>query len=335
MAEASKKNPKYTVYVVCGSMKLDLTPVVEEINFSEQKNQIAKRAQISLVNRQVNGKWLTGTLNVRDRVTVYADDGERNEEVWRGFIWTIGYKSGLSGHNLTLKCYDHLIYFQESEDAEYFPSGKSSKDIMSALCSKWGIKLEYSYESITHAKMPLRGTLSDIFISDILDPVRERTGKKYVILSDKDTMIVRHVGQNKTVYEIKKAVNGTGTSSEVTMDGMTTKVVILGKADKDDRQPAEATVTGDTAKYGTLQKVISRASNTELADAKTEAQTIINNNGKPKRSYAVTTVDIPWIRKGDYVKVQAGNVVGTYLVVGVERDISNKGKLMTLSLEDK
>lgn len=325
----------YTVYAVCGSQKYNLTSAVIEISFSEQKNQIAKSAQITLANIKVGSNNLTGLLNVRDRIFVYADDGERNEEVWRGFIWTIPYKSQLNGKQMRIKCYDQLIYFQESQESEYFSAGKSTKDIMSTICNKWGIKLEYTYQSITHSKLPLYGTLTDIFIDDLLDPVKDRTGKKYVIISDKDVMKVKGVGQNSTVYEIVKGQNGISAAREVTMDGMTTKVVIIGKADDNDRRPVEATVSGETSKYGTLQKVISKDSNTSLADAKKEAQTIINENGKPKVTYDVQTVDIPWIRKGDYVKVNAGNVIGTFLVVGVERDISLRGKTMTLTLEDK
>jgi len=82
--KASVKNPIYTVYIVSGQTKYNLTNAVESIGFSEQKKQIAKSCTIDLVNVKVGGSWLSSLLKVRDRVFIYADDGERSEEVWRG-----------------------------------------------------------------------------------------------------------------------------------------------------------------------------------------------------------------------------------------------------------
>ena len=331
--EATKKNPMYTVYVVCGDTKYNITPAVESLSFSDQKKQISHNATIDLRNVKAGGSWLSSILKVRDRVFIHADDGERNEEVWRGYIWTRTYASGLDGHRFTLRCYDNLIYFQESEESKYFSSGKSTEAVCKSLCDDWGVKLEYTYESITHSKLALRGNLADIFTADILDLVKDRTGKKYVILSSKDTMQVKTVGQNTTVYHIKAGENAIKTASECTMDGMTTKVIILGKADDNDRHPVEATVSGATGQYGTLQKLITRSENTSLADAKKEAQEIINEDGKPKWEYAVSTIDIPWVRKGDKVKVTAGDMTGYYIVTGIDRDINKSKKQMDLTLE--
>lgn len=331
--KASKENPIYTIYVVSGSTKYNITAAVESLDFSDQEKQMAKSLEVVLLNVKVGNTWLSGLINVRDRVYVYADDGERNEEVWRGFVWSRPYKSSLNDRTLQLRCYDNLIYFQESEDAAYFTSGKSTKEIINSLCNKWGVTLSYSYESITHTKLALRGNLADIFTADILDLVKDRTGKKYVILSEKDVMQIKRTGTNTTVYRIEGGKNAIETNSECTMEGMVTKVVILGKADSNDRQPVEATLTGSTSKYGTLQKVINRDTNTTLANAKKEGQSILDENGKPKWEYEVICMDIPWIRKGDKVYVSAGDMVGNYIVKSIERSISNKSKEMTLTVE--
>lgn len=333
--KASEDNPIYSAYIVSGGSKYNVTPTLISLDFSDQKNQMAQLVTISMMNIKVGKSWLSSLVKVRDRVYVYADDGSRSEEVFRGFVWTRSYNSSLGDREIVLKCYDNLIYFQESEESEYFSSGKSTKDVISSLCSKWGVKLEYTYSSITHAKLALRGNLADIFTSDILDLVKDRTGKKYVILSAKDTMQVKPVGANTTVYQFKAGRNAVKTNSSCTMDGMVTKVVILGKADdKDERQPVEATVNGKTSEYGTLQKVINRDENTTLADAKKEAEGILKNDGSPKWEYELTAPDIPWIRKGDKVYVNAGDIYNSYLIVTcVDRSIDNKSKKMTLTME--
>ena len=332
--KASVENPIYTVYVIAGNTKYNLTPAVATLDFSDQKKQIAQCVTIGLMNVQTGGQWLTSILNVRQRVFIYANDGTRNEEVFRGYIWTRAYKSGITDRTISLKCYDNLIYLQESEDSAYFSAGKSTKDVLSTFCSNWGVKLDYRYESITHSKMALRGNLADIFTADVLDLAKERTGKKYVIRSNKDTMQVLPEGSNTTVYSFKAGQNAISTGSECTMAGMVTKVKILGKADDNDRQPVEATVTGKTDEYGTLQKLINRSENTALADAKKEAQSIIKEDGTPKWEYELKAPDIPWIRKGDKVHVNAGDIVNSYMIAtSVDRTIDNKGKFMTLTLE--
>ena len=331
---ASKENPIYSVYVVSGGTKYNLSACCEDISFSDQKKQFSKSASINLANIQTNGKWLSEILKNRDRVFIYANDGETSSEVWRGFIWGYGYKSSISARLIVLKCYDNLIYLQESEESEYFSSGKTTKDVMTSLCNKWGIKLEYTYSSITHSKLALRGNLSDIMTADILDLAKDRTGKKYVVLSEQDVMKVKEVGQNAKVYKIVAGQNSITTEAERSMDGMITKVVIVGKADKEDRRPVEATVNGKTSEYGTLQKIIQRDENTSLDDAKKEGNSIIKENGEPKWEYRVEAPDIPWIRKGDKVYVSAGSLIGYYIVTGIDRDISNKKKVMSLNLED-
>lgn len=331
---ASKENPIYTVYAISDNTKYNLTECVEEINISDSEKQISKRVQLTLANIQTGGRWLSSILKVRDRVYLYANDGEKTEEVWRGFVWDFGYKSSLTSRMIALNCYDNLIYCQESEESKYFSAGKSTKDVISSICSEWGIKLEYTYSSITHSKLPLRGNLYSILTADLLDLVKERTGIKYVVLSEKDVMYIKPVGKNATIYKITAGQNATMTETEVTMEGMITKVKILGKTDDNDRTPVEATVTGKTSQYGTLQKLISRNENTSLADAKKEANSLLKENGEPKRTYTVEGPDIPWIRKGDMVYVNAGNLTGNFIVKTTERIISSSKKKMTLTMED-
>ena len=333
--QKSQENPIYTVFLIDDDTKYDLSPAVTGLSFSDQKDQIAKSVSFNVINTKVKGQWLSSTIKVRQRVFIYADDGTTKDEVFRGFVWTKYYKSALDTKEITIKAYDNLIYFQESEESQYFSAGKSTKDVLTSICKEWGINLEYNYESITHDKLVLRGALADIITKDILDKVKDRTGSKYVILSIKDVITINGIGQNDTVYQILNQNNAVFTRSEQTMDGMITKVVILGKAGKDERLPVQATVSGNTSQYGTLQKLYDRDENMSLADAKKEANTIISENGKPNMEYEVQAADIPWIRKGDLVYINAGGIQDKeMIVVGLTRDIGNKGKTMTLTLEN-
>lgn len=333
--KASKENPIYTVYAVSGNVKYNLSSAVVSIKTSDQEKEMAQSVTVELANISAGGKRLSKLLKARDRVFVHANDGSTSGEVFRGYIWSNGGKESTKDNTLTFRAYDNLIYLQESDESEYFSKGKKTKDVVSALCKKWGITLEYSYDSITHSKLALRGNLADIFMSDILDEVKKKNGSKYIISSEKDVMKVKTVGQNSTVYTVKKKNNAVSVSTENTMDGVVTKVIILGKADKNDRQSVEATVKGDTATYGTIQKIIDRNEGTSLSEAKKEAQYMIDEDGKPKDEYVVVAPDIPWIRKGDKVQVVAGDLNGYFIAYSINREINNTKKQMTLTLRSK
>lgn len=331
---ASQENPVYTVYLVDGNNKYNITPAVVSIGTSNQEKQLAQSVDLTLLNIKTStGKTLCELLTVRRRVFVYADDGEKKDEVFRGWTWTRYHQSTLEESALKIKCYDNLIYLQESESSYYYSKGKSTKAVMKDIANNWGIKIKYSYSSITNPKLVLRGTLSDMIISDILNPVKNRTGTKYTIYSQKDVMYVAPVGSNTKIYKIESKNNAVEVKSEKTMDGMVTKVKILGSAEKSGKVPVAATVKGDTKKYGTLQKIITKDSDDSLSDAKKEANAIIQVSGKPFEESYVTAPDIPWIKKGDMVYVNAGHISKKELIVaGIERDISNKKKVMTLTL---
>ncbi len=331
----SMGNPEYTVYVISGNTQYDVTPALISIDRAESKKEMAQSSTIKLANITSDGKRLSELFGDTARVRIHANDGSKNDEVFRGFIWTEVGNASIEDRTFTLKCFDNLIYMQEAEASEFFSSGTETKDIFTKVCGDWGIKLEYNYDSIVHSKMALRGSLSDILTTDVLDLVKERKGNDYTVLSEKDVMKVRRVGSNSVIYKILEAQNATSVSSERTKNGMVTKVVILGTADNDDREPVERIVSGDTSKYGTLQKIIRRDTNTTLTDAYEEGQSIIEKDGRPKWSYVVKAPDIPWIRKGDKVYVDAGDIRNQYLIVDdIDRTIDSVKNQMTLSLSN-
>ena len=193
---ASKQNPTYTVYLISGNQKYNVTPALVSIDRTESEKQIAQRVTLQLMNMKVNGTWLSSIFQARNRVYIYANDGSKKEEVFRGFVWSRTYKSSNSDRELKYVCYDNLIYMQESEESLYFSAGQSTSAVFASICKKWEIALKYTYDSITHSKLPLRGNLYDIFTDDLLELVRKRTGNKYVILSEKDK-------KNPTLAEAK------------------------------------------------------------------------------------------------------------------------------------
>ena len=321
MAAASMINPIYTVKISTGTKVYNVTKALTDLIISHSENEFSQSATISVPNLTVDGKQFINLISLKNTLYVYCDTGSGSKEIFRGYIWGKKCEEKLGEGIDTFVAYDRLIYLQNSKDNLYFAKGKSTKTILTEIAKKWGITLSYKYSSITHGKLVFRAeNLSDIII-EILEKVKKKTGKRYAIRCEKGTMIIEPYGSNTTIYNIEKKKNAISTSYSSTMDGMVTKVLIIGNEDKNDKSPNLATVKGNTSKYGTLQDVISKSDDDKLSEIKKEAQQIIKDNGSPKSEFEVTAIDNPYIKKGHKIFLKAGNLNNNYYVLGVEHDL--------------
>ena len=305
----STKGTKYIVKKMSTDKSVE-SNLVTSLSLTEPEGQLAQKATITMYNQYIEGHgYPSNIFPVRSRIFIYAKGvgKDKGTEVFRGVIWDSQLKNGVDGSQITFTCYDNLIYLMNSEICEYFSKGKSSKAIVTTLCKKWGITVKYNYSSMTHPKLPLQGTLADVLTSDILDKIKIKSGSKYVVRSKQDAMHIDAQGKNTPVYRITRGDSGImlDYARTVTMDGMVTKVIITGKTDDKGKTKIVTSVSSKNKKaYGTLTKIISKDEDTKLSTVKSEANTILKENGEPKKDYEINAMDIPWIRKGDRVSVE-------------------------------
>mgnify|MGYP000003615618 FL=1 len=301
------KGKKYVVKAM-SSNRGEAANLVTSLTLTESKGQLAQRATIKMFNRYIDGLGYPSNLfPVKSRVFIYAKGAgvDKGKEVFRGYVWETNYTRSDSSE-LTLTCYDNLIYFMNSEALHYFSKGKKTKEIVSTILKKRGVKVKYNYSNITHPKLPLSGTLADILTSKVLDEAKKKMGTKYVIKSVKDVVHIDREGSNQTIYRIPRDENGLliQYARSVTMDGMVTNVVVTGKTDENGKTKVETRIPRNKKTYGTLTRVIHKDEDTKLSEIKKEAKYILDENALPHKEYDITAMDIPWVRKGDKVLVQ-------------------------------
>ena len=73
---------------------------------------------------------------------------------------------------------------------------------------------------------------------------------------------------------------------------------------------------GDT-RYGVLQEIIRRDTDKTLDAAMSEANALIKARGKPEEVIQLNAPDLPFLRKGDKIEVEAGNLIGFFFIEGV------------------
>ena len=129
------------------------------------------------------------------------------------------------------------------------------------------------------------------------------------------------------------------------MEDVVTKIIFTGKADDDGKVSITDTLEGDTEKWGTLQKVIRDDTEDEKSykepedslyeNAHDEGQYILDENGKPKETYEVTAINNPWIRKGELVKVGAGDMNFRYIVTSITHNAINRQMNIDFEIADE
>lgn len=329
----AKNNPKYYVYIHTDSRKINITGALLGLTLTENAKELAQKVTMSFTNVTHEGKTLASHINVHDKVYIYASTGDGAKEVFRGYVWTDVYDKG-DGNVVNLTCYDRLIYLMESEEYRYIPKGKTTKAIFKLLCDAKGIDLSYNHSTMKHAKMTIRGTLADVFWDDLLENVRKKTGKRGVIRMTKSKMEVFTEGNgNSTIWKFTKGSEGNiiKTKHESTLDGLTTKVIILGK-EEDGKAPTKATLKKNTDKYGTIQKIMQSSDSDKLATVKKEAQQTLDDYAKPQLDKEVTAVDNPWVRKGDKIYINDDWIKGYANVISVSHDAMKKTMRMEIRM---
>jgi hypothetical protein len=283
-----------------GGKQYQLRGACSRCVLEEQSGQLAESLSIELANVLADGTYIGSVLDPGDILYLSCDDGDRKGELFHGPIWTQDFRQ--ESQSLSITCYDPLIYMQSSQDALFFPSGKNTQSIFQTICSRWKIPLHYTYSSITHGMKAWMGNqISDMFL-ELLKETKAKSGKSYRMRYENNALDVAYRGSNTTIYELRTGQNATAATFGRSMENVVTRVLITGKEDKNGNAPVEATLDGQYAyRYGTLQRVQARDSNTSLAAAKSTAEQMLFDNKLPGQTFAVDAVDCPFLRRGDLV----------------------------------
>lgn len=320
---------KYDVIAVTSSgKKLFITELLTRSGWEENEKEIAVRANLTLVDIEHEGKLLSEWLPLCSRIYIMADWGVGMEEIFRGGIWQIE-PPGLRNEAVVVTAYDELYYCTKSDDSCYFASGTGTKTIIEKKLKEWNIPLSsYKGPNIKHDKLVFKSKpISSIFL-EVLDDAKKQGGAESLVRMAKGSAEVVPICGNGDVY-VFEGDNTTSVRQKHSMMELVTKVIVLGKAAKSGKQKVEATILGKT-EYGIIQQTYDRNSES-LKNAKKAAQEILKENGEPKTTVTLVSVDLPFLRKGDKIFARVGALNGYAKVLGVSHDIGNR----TMTMEVK
>lgn len=313
-------NPKTTKYKVLVSATngeaINISSALTELTPEEQPDEMAARISGTCANVKHGSGTISDVIRPGCGVFVFADWGQGMKETFRGVLWDWDGEDASDAKTVQFTAYDMLIYLEKSKDNRYYTAGQSTKAIVSDIAGAWGVPLVFNYPSITHAKQVFKSqTLCDM-IQSLLDAAQDQMTGDYVVKASQGKLYVEPKGSNAEACIFTGSSNVENVSNHLTMDDLITKVIIIGKEDDEGRAPVNATLEGDT-KYGTLQDIVQEDDDTTLDAAVAQGKSLLQKNGALKEDIQLDTIDVPFLRKGDKVKIFAGTLNGYYYVTGV------------------
>ena len=312
--------------------RIDLQPFLRSLSWEENDGELAVRLEAELQNQQLaGGKWLHQLIPLGGQVFLYSDWGIGPQEIFRGTIFVWDYQTDPLGH-FSITAYDPLIYLMKSKDDRFYKAGQMAKAIIEDIAKSWNIPLgDVQGPNIALGKQVFRGdTLADM-ISSVLDEAKKKGGGKWIVRSKQGKIDVIRPGQNGQVYRFAHDENVDSIRDRQDIEDLVTRVKIIGAEDSEGKASVVAQLDGRT-EFGTLQEIVYQRQYDTPAAAKSATQDVLKERGQPRRMRKVTAPDLPFLRKGDKVKVEAGTLIGYYIVSSVTHDATNR--IMVMEVED-
>ncbi|ADQ06517.1 conserved hypothetical protein [Caldicellulosiruptor hydrothermalis 108] len=323
---------KYEVFLVTPQgERISLSPFLLDLSWEENEGELATRAEAEFRNVKLQNKWLHQWLALNSKVFIYSDWGSGLQEVFRGSIFVWRFRDD-SQATVGITAYDDLIYLAKSKDDRFYKAGMTAKGIIQDIARAWNIPLgTVQGPNVKLAKQIFRGdTLADMIFS-VLEQAKKLGAGKWIVRSKQGKVDVIKVGSNNTVYCFTQDTNISSIEDQQDIEDLVTRVKIIGAEDKEGRAPVVAKLDGKT-QFGILQEIVYQRQYDNLSAAKTAAQEILKERGQPRRQRRVAAPDIPFLRKGDKVKIVAGTLNGYYIISSIAHDATNR--TMTVEVED-
>lgn len=281
-----------------------LRDLVEEITLEDSLEEIAYRASIRLTVTPDCPAIAPGqTLRISG--VPYGGKGMK-ELLNPGVVWECSSSNNGTKH-LNVTAYDRTIYLAKSEDERLMQAGQTASQRLKLYAKDWEIKTG----TVPDTRIALARSIKrcQSIFSMMLEDLKETADKGGDLYRPRMTpagLELAKVGGNSTVWELETVEE---VSQNRTLEGAVTQVKVLGNQSDDEKlSPVLALVKGETAKYGTLQKVIQDCKIETVAQAQKAAKNALLGM---QETFAVTAPDINTIRAGDKVRLNGLDLIVT------------------------
>lgn len=318
-------NPGLQKYEVVLANQYYLRELLESIELDESLDEIACRAAVKMVIAPDFPGIAPGQV-IRISGVPFGSSS-MVYLLYPGVVWECSSVTSGQKH-LPVTIYDSAIYLAKSEDEYLFPAGQTATQRLKKYAGDWGITLgQVADTGVPLAKAIYRAQPIFSMIQADLRETVAKGGEMYRPRMTPDGLELFKLGSNETVWVLEADQNIEEISQLRTLEGAVTRVKIIGNAEDDQRSPVLAVLSGDTANYGTLQKIITKEKDDTVGSATTKGKNLLCGI---QETFAVQGIDINTIRAGDKVQLNGMDLLTT----AVRHELGSPGH-MTLDLADE
>ena len=328
----SIKNIVYRVICITpDGEQIDITSITTNLGWEEGEKELSVRISLKVYNTLYNGRRISQLIQPGTPIFVYATIGAEQKEMVRGTVekWAPTYTNGDSA--LDIVAYDEMHPLRKNEDYAYFVDGVTTKTMITQILDKWGVPYEYKGPDITHNKMVFKKSHICDMLQKIFNDVKQKNGGIYFARAREGKVEIIARGMNEDIYHFDESDNTVSAKDSFDSGSIVTRVIIVGKSDKEGHQSVEATVDGKM-EYGVRQAIVERESSKTLEQATDAANQLLRERGALKRKTTLVAPDVPFLRKGDRIRVRAGTVLGYFFVKSVRHNADDQK--MTLDIDE-
>lgn len=312
--------------------RVHLGPLLRGLQWEEQPGELAVRLQAQLHNEHTPAGRVHALLPNGAPLLLLADWGPGWQEVWRGTVRRWGPLTD-GGRDFSLTAYDQLFHLAKSKDDRYYPAGATGRHIITDIADAWSIPLgTIDGPDVAVAKSLFRSKTLAAMILDVLEQTKKRGGGRWIVRSAEGRVHVLRAGQNSPCYWLKADESVQEVEHEQSIEDLVTRVKIVGSAGDEQAAPVVAVLDGRT-EFGVLQELVASSASDSPDSARQEAQDLLDERGKPIERRKVVGPDLPFLRRGDRVRVDAATLAGYYLVAGVQHNAD--ARTMILEVDDE
>lgn len=303
-------------YEVVHLDKYYLRELIEGITLKDSLDQISYSASL-----KITVPASMQAINPADLIRVSGVP--YGESTWKplldpGVVWEVS--SGSDNiKTLDITIYDRTIYISKSEDEYLFPAGQTASQRLRKYAADWGIKIS----TIPDTKIKLKKAvyrsqaIYNMITQDLQETVKAG-GDMYIPRMTITGLELFKIGSNSTVWVLEATEN---VSRKRSLEGTITKVKVIGTEDRKETKrskksgskeetpsPILAIATGQTEKFGTLQKMVQDEDVKTAAAGKKLAESMLTG---VQETYSYTGIDINTLRAGDTVKLNGADLIVT------------------------
>ena len=315
----------YGVVVTDDGQNIEVTDSLSELTWSESQGQLSMKASFTARNNDNDG-FLSDKVEPGMIFVVLATLGGKTEEVFRGKIEVWNPVSDADDDVLKCTAYDDLFPLQKSSDCFTVKKNWRASKALKKFFKEWKLRIgRYEGPTIKLKKMIFQNrTVADI-INGILNKAYDMGDDKCFMRASDGVIDILPYYDNYDIYFFNEDVASRIDERQST-ENLVTRVKVMDSKVKKVKKKIDGLTD-----YGIRQKILVMQQDQKLKDAKTQAEQIIDEEGKIERKITVKSPDLPFIRKGDVVYIDIKTSVGYFDVVGVSHDADSYN--MTMSLE--